>query len=165
MCFYSNYSVWVCVHLQNWNFWVVGCSENIVTRWTSFPLVKLLVGMMRFWGKSLVKLSFIFPFSAKSKIIKVFFWFSIYLLISTYFNTLKLYVWVCEYEYNACREKKKEYWISSIWSYRQLWAADVVAGVQTYNSSDHHYFLTVELSLFCSPYLLLFLFLQQGLSL
>lgn len=107
MCFYSNYSVWVCVHLQNWNFWVVGCSENIVTRWTSFPLVKLLVGMMRFWGKSLVKLSFIFPFSAKSKIIKVFFWFSIYLLISTYFNTLKLYVWVCEYEYNACREKKK----------------------------------------------------------
>lgn len=41
---------------------------------------------------------------------------------------------------------------------------DVVAGVRTCNSSDHHYFLTAELSLFCSPYLLLFLFLQQGLS-
>lgn len=39
-----------------------------------------------------MKLSFIFPFSTKSKIIKVFFWFYIYLLISTYFNTLKLYV-------------------------------------------------------------------------
>lgn len=39
-----------------------------------------------------MKLSFIFSFSTKSKIIKVFFWFYIYLLISTYFNTLKLYV-------------------------------------------------------------------------